>query len=121
MTCTCAYVPCGLHSTPTCRQVRTHTSTLTFKVWPIKIINSLLDLFCLYFFKSGQVLTYEGSIAKFLLLDVESLKGGNIQTVLIPLAGKRDGLFPEQSLTSEYKNKHTERARAKPRNVEGGE
>ena len=73
------------------------------------------------FLKSGQGLTYGSSIAKFLLLDVESLKGGNIQTVLIPLAGKRDGLFPEQSVTSEYKNKHTERARAKPRNVEGGE
>lgn len=54
-------------------------------------------------------------LQKFLFLD----SGENIQTVLIPLAGKRDGLFPEQSITSEYKNKYGERARSKPQSEEG--
>lgn len=43
----------------------------------------------------------------------------NIQTVLIPVAGKRGGLFPEQSITSEYKNKYEERVRSKPQSEEG--
>lgn len=50
------------------------------------------------------------SIAKFLLLDSRE----NSQTVLIPVAGKRDGLFPEQSITSEYKNKYEELAALNP-------
>lgn len=58
-----------------------------------------------------SLINLQNSIAKFLLLDSRE----NIQTVLIPLAGKRDGLFPEQSITSEYKNKYEERTRSKVR------
>lgn len=55
------------------------------------------------------------STSKFLFLDSRE----NVQTVLIPPAGKWDSLFPEQSITSEYKNKYEVRARASPQSEEG--